>query len=226
MKYKAIGLYLLAKPVCMASIKKAAVITADIIGSSRLSPARRKKMQRLLQTFFKKTAAQWPDWRAEQYRGDSLQAQLTTNRSAALRIALQLYSYLAAERIHIRISIGIGTISYVAPSVIASDGSAFHVSGAHLDALKKNHELISIACKEENFNGEWQAHSASLHFMMQRWSSQQAGAMQLYLHGFTQEEMAGRLKVSQPAVNQRLQIAGAPIVQKIVARFESVVRSL
>jgi len=210
----------------MPAKKKAAVITGDVVNSSALSTAARKKMQRELVSFEKGTLASWPDAVMQQYRGDSIQAILTTNRLLALRIGLLLQSRLMASKFGIRISIGIGEISYQSGNIITSDGSAFRASGPYLDELKKSGEIISVAGTDNDFTAEWQTHSASLNYIIQDWTPQQAEAVDLQLMGFTQQQMARKLKITQPSVHQRLQGAGWPVIQKILERFESVIPHL
>jgi hypothetical protein len=207
----------------MATEQKAIVVSGDIVGSSNLPATARKKLQQLLDAFIKKVVKDWPDIKVQQYRGDSLQAILTTSQQQALRLVLLLHSDLIKEGFNIRLSIGVGHISYRGKQVITSDGSAFQASGQHLDVLAKSGEIISIAGHNEDFTGEWQVHSASLNYFIQNWSIQQAEAIYLQLQDYTQASIAQQLKISQPSVHQRLQGAGWPVVQKILQRFEEVV---
>ncbi|MBO9203453.1 MULTISPECIES: sigma-70 region 4 domain-containing protein [Niastella] len=207
----------------MANNAKAAVISGDIIGSSLLKQASRKKLQQLLKSFFTFTKHEWSDMQAEQYRGDSIQITLTGNRLAALRIALLLHTCLLKDKFKIRLAIGVGEINFQSGQVVTSDGSAFQASGPYLDELTKSGELISIASFDDDFTSEWQVHSSSLNFILQRLTQQQAEAVYLQLQDHTQAAIAKKLKIKQPSVHQRLQAAGWPVVQKILTRFESVI---
>lgn len=207
----------------MANETQAAVISGDIIGSSLLKPAARKKLQQLLDAFLNHAVIQWHDMQAQQYRGDSVQAILTNNRLAALRIVLMFQSYLIKENYKIRMAIGIGAINFKSGQVITSDGSAFQASGPYLDTLLKSGEVISIAGSDHEFTSEWQVHSASLNYIIERWTPPQAEAIYLQLQDHTQAVIAKKLKIKQPSVHQRLQGAGWPVVHKILSRFESVI---
>jgi hypothetical protein len=207
----------------MASQRKAAVISGDVIGSSALKPAVRQKLQRLLDAFFRQAVKQWPDLNVQQYRGDSLQALLTSNRTMALRAALLLQSYLIREKFSVRLAIGVGDISFKSKDVITSDGTAFQASGPYLDELLKSGDVICIAGHTDAFTAEWLVHSVSLNYIIQHWSPQQAEAINLQLQNHTQQAIARKLKIKQPSVHQRLQGAGWPVVQKILQRFESVI---
>jgi hypothetical protein len=207
----------------MANQQKAAVISGDIIGSSLLKPATRKKLQQLLDAFVKNAGTQWPDLQAQQYRGDSIQAILTSNRLAALRMALLLHSYLIQNAFKIRLAIGVGEISFKSKQVITSDGSAFQASGPYLDILTKSGEMISVAGSDPEFTGEWQVHSASLNYIIEHWTPPQAEAVYIQLQDHTQAVIAQKLRIKQPSVHQRLHGAGWPVVNKILTRFESVI---
>jgi hypothetical protein len=207
----------------MANAQMATVISGDIIGSSQLKSASRKKLQQLLDLFFECATLEWYDMQAQQYRGDSIQIIFTANRLAALRAALLLHTCLIKENFKIRLAIGVGEINFQSGQVITSDGPAFQSSGPYLDGLAKSGEIISIASFDEDFTSEWQVHSAALNYILQRLTQQQAEALYLQLQDRTQAAIAKELKIKQPSVHQRLQAAGWPVVQKILNRFESVI---
>ena len=149
----------------MAKNLNAVIITGDIIASSKFTPVKRKKLQNMLNAFIKKISAGYPDFRAEQFRGDSLQSVFTKNKPVALRTVLSLYCFLAAENFKIRQSVGIGEISFKGENVITSDGTAFRLSGENIDELKKRNELISITFEGAALNEEWKVHGAILNFL-------------------------------------------------------------
>lgn len=208
----------------MAVAKKinTVIITGDIIASSKLTPVKRKKLQNRVNTFVKKITDSLPDFKSEQFRGDSLQCILTKNRTAGLRTALSLYCFLAAEGFKIRQSVGIGEVTYNSGNVVTSDGTAFRISGENVDDLKKRNELISVAFADGLFNEEWKVHSASLNFLLERLSDAQAEAVYLQLQNARQEEIAKALHISQPSVHQRLQAAGWIVINRVLQRFETV----
>ena len=207
----------------MIKSKKAVVITGDIVASAKLTPVKKKKLQNRLNAFIKEISISYPDFKAEQFRGDSLQSVFIKNKAAALKTALSLYCFLAAEGFKIRQAIGIGEISYNSSTVVTSDGSSFRISGKNIDALKKRSELISVNSTILSFNEEWKTHSASLNFLLARLSNAQAEALYLQLQNARQEDVAKKLHISQPSVHQRLQAAGWPVINKILQRFEATI---
>ena len=210
----------------MPKVLKAAVITGDIVASSRLTPVKRKKLQTKLNIFIKKTSAAYPDFKAEQFRGDSLQCVFTKNKTAALRTTLSLYCYLAAESFKMRQSIGLGEITFNSNNIITSDGIAFRLSGENVDELKKKNELISVSFADAIFDDEWKVHSTSLNYLIGKLSNAQAEALYLQLQNAKQEDIAKALHISQPSVHQRLQAAGWNVINKILQRFETIVAAV
>ncbi len=206
----------------MAKTVDAVVITGDIVGSSKLNALKRKKLQVKVDAFAKKITASLPDFKMEQFRGDSLQCILVKNKVAGLRTAVSLYCFLAADEFKIRQSVGVGDISFAGTNIVTSDGTAFRLSGENIDELKKRGELINIAFANNDDNEEWKVHSASLNFLLDRLSGPQAEALYLQLQNARQEEIAKALDIKQPSVHQRLRAAGWPVINRILQRFEIV----
>lgn len=201
----------------------AVVITGDVVASAGMTVARKKKLKFLLEKTCNRINQQYPDFQWQQYRGDSLQAVLTKNREFALSIALQMQCLLIADDFLIRLALGIGNISFHSTDIITSDGTAFQQSGPMVDMLKQNGRLIGISAENIIFTEEWQVHNESLNFLLQKLSAAQAQALYLYLQNIKQEEIAARLKISQPSVHHRLQAAGTPVFMSILKRFEKTV---
>lgn len=206
--------------------KQAAVITGDIIQSSLLKATQRKRFQQILEKVFAAIKEKDESFRAEQYRGDSFQAVFIQNPELALHSGLLLQAWLRKENFQVRISIGTGDITFTSKNVVTSDGTAFQHSGPYLDELKKKNGLISIVSPHSAVNQEWAIHSQVLSFLMERWSAPQAEAILEQLNGLTQAQTAEKLKIRQPAVNQRLQAAGWQVITMIISRFELQISSM
>lgn len=206
--------------------KQAAVITGDIIQSSLLKPSQRKRFQQILERVFAAIKEKDDTFRAEQYRGDSFQAVFIQQPELALHSGLLLLASLRKENFQVRISIGTGDISFTSKNIITSDGTAFQHSGTYLDELKKKNGLISIVSPHSNVNQEWAIHSQVLSFLLDRWSVPQAEAVLEQLNGLTQAQTARKLRIRQPAVNQRLQAAGWQVITMILSRFELQISSM
>lgn len=207
----------------MAKQFRAAVMSADIVGSTSLKPQKRKELQKLIDSFFAGKKQIFKDLRFEQFRGDSMQIVLTDNKKNALKLALELSTFLKISNFEIRIAIGLGEISYDTGRVVTSDGTAFQLSGPAVDELKKRNDLIDVKFDLEVLNDEWETNNNSMNFILKKISSRQAEATYLALEDLKQEEIAKKLKISQPSVHHRLKTAGADVFYSMIRRFETVV---
>jgi hypothetical protein len=206
----------------MEKPKLAAVITGDIIQSSSLGQQERIKMLATLEKVIADGKAIFPDWNAEIFQGDSFQGSTLKGVKDSLGYAISSIARLKEQEIGIRVAIGIGEISFAAPSVRTSDGTAFLHSGRTLEELKKrNGSFIGIKTGNEDLDAEFETHCASLDFLLARCTVPQAGALVLAIDGLTQVQIAERLDISQPTVQQRLKSAGWPVFKAILQRFAS-----
>jgi DNA-directed RNA polymerase specialized sigma24 family protein len=118
-----------------------------------------------------------------------------------------------------RVAIGIGTVDFL-PRGRGSegDGEAFRRSGPVLDEMR--YQRLSIRTPWPELDAEFQVECALLDALIERWSAEQAQAIVYLIAGWTQEKIAGELRITQPAVRQRLKSAGGSAVQKAIERYK------
>lgn len=207
----------------MAANKKinASVFTGDIINSSEMKPAEKRKMLKALATVLGAKNTILPDLKTEIFQGDSFQGVTADGMAQTLRYALIIMASLKKQNIEVRISIGIGEIDFAAKKVITSNGTAFQLSGRGLEEIKrKAGTFIGLFTKNEDMNFEFDVHCTALDYLIARCTPLQAEALVLALDDMTQVQIAGKLNLSQPTVQQRLQAAGWPVFKAVVNRFE------
>jgi len=205
----------------MAETIIAAVLTGDVIGSSKFSPVKRKKLLSIMRDAMEKARLLLPDFKPEIFQGDSFQGYTIKSPGQSLRTALYIIMSMQSQRFGIRISTGLGNISFQTGESLTSDGTAFQYSGRNMEILKKKDLVLAIGTDNEALQGEWEVHTATINFLLKRCTPLQAAALIEMLEKKTQQEAAANLKVKQPAIHQRLQAAGWPLLQNIIARFES-----
>lgn len=191
-----------------------AVITGDIVKSGKFGSDREKALKTLkdalnsLSKFKKKSIEGVSDI----FRGDSFQIVISEPKHA-LEIAIYLKAKLLSKTIKgkiidVRIAIGIGEIeSLNRKNIQESDGEAFRLSGNALDGISK-YRRFSIKSSINELNKQCEFISSSIDSITRRWSPEQAEAILLWLKGSTQTSISKKLGISQPAVNQRLQLGG------------------
>ncbi|CAN5713160.1 hypothetical protein BH10BAC3_BH10BAC3_00510 [soil metagenome] len=211
---------MLSLRMLMTITNKAAVLTGDVIASSSIAANRRKKLLKAMEEAMLKAASILPDFKPEIFQGDSFQGYTLEKIAEALRATLFIIMYMRSEGFGIRVSTGIGNISFESGSSLTSDGTAFHHSGRNMEVLKKKDLLLAIGTDKETLQNEWNVHTTTLNFLLKRCTPLQAAALLQMLEKKTQQEAATNLQVKQPAIQQRLQAVGWPVIQTILARFE------
>ena len=213
----------------MQNKKIYAVLTGDLVGYSRFKTRDRQEVLLHLKDSFKKIP---PDISASKFwvfRGDSFQGILSRPEEA-LKAALIIRSSLISRykgkgsRLDARIAIGLGAIDYLPLKVGEGDGEAFRNSGLELDSMKKNEKNLIVKTPWKELNDELRTECALLDAVIERWTREQAEAVMYQIMDLTQEEIAGILKISQPAVFHRLRTCGSRAVQEFITRYKDSVK--
>ncbi|MBC7382121.1 MAG: hypothetical protein H7296_03900 [Bacteroidia bacterium] len=223
-------------------IFKKAVITGDIVRSTKMCI----KERQMLITSVDAALRQWgKDYgmQVEMYRGDSFQCLLHTPEYA-LRIALIIKTFikslnptesnelrsraknakknemaLPVSMFDTRIGIGIGNVDKGLNKLGTANGPAFLLSGHLLDKLTQGKQSMGIAT-EDSFSNELAIECLLLDYIISRTTALQCEVINLKLLGYTETEIAHKLKIAQSAVNQRSNSAGWNAIEGMVKRFE------
>jgi predicted DNA-binding protein YlxM (UPF0122 family) len=214
----------------METKKIYAVLTGDLIGSSRFRIDEREKVISNLKDSFKMISSDIITSQFVIFRGDSFQGVLS-RPDEALNAALIIRSSLLSRfkgkraRLDARIAIGIGTIDYLPGNQVGEgDGEAYRNSGPELDKMKKREQNLIIKTPWAGINEELRIECSLLDALIQRWTKEQAEVILYHItKGVTQEEIAKILSISQPAVFQRLKIGGYWAVQAFLEHFEVII---
>lgn len=207
----------------MAVPKMVAVITGDIVASSGIQGNSRRKLLSTMTKAVEKAKIFLPDFKPEIFQGDSLQGFTSEKKNMALHAAILIISMLKTDGFDIRISIGLGSITFVSDKILTSDGTAFQYSGRNMEELKKKKLLLAVESDNNQWNAEWEVHCITLNYLLERWTVQQAEAIVEILISGTQQAAADKLHIHQSAVQQRLKAAAWPVVQMILKRFETTI---
>ena len=213
----------------MEKEKKYAVLTGDLIKSSKLSNEQRqatlveiKRLAAVLPNIFQELEIIGP----EIFRGDSWQ-MLFFPHSRALHVSAFVRAGLRSRRMaDTRIGIGIGGAQLQGKNLGQSNGAAFRLSGKALDDLKKNETL---ACKIEKttqiHNNSEELLNSALKFaarLMEDWSKLEAFAVIKALEGKTHQAIAGEWpggETTQQNVAAALRRGGWPQLNNLLAVF-------
>jgi len=213
----------------IAPTKKYAVITGDIVDSSKLSKTQRKqlpaqiaKASRDTRDFF---GAAVP-MEVDVFRGDGWQL-IVSEPTASLRVGLFFRACLrtAAKRgrgLDTRLAIAIGTVDFVGDRVSGGDGEAYRLSGRLLEQIPGKQRL-QIALPGEAGDDAIAVIVRLIDVIARGWTGRQAQAVCGALRGWTQEKIAGSWpgKVSQQAVTKHLDAANWPALEEALILVET-----
>lgn len=216
----------------MADKKIYAVLTGDLVGSSRFKlEKQREEVLSILKDSFDMIES--PDIIASHFsihRGDSFQGVLSKPEEA-LKVAIIIRANLLSKsgvknnRLDARIAIGIGKIDYLPENQVGEgDGEAFRNSGIELDKMKKGARNLTIKTPWLETNKELQTECALFNALIHRRTNEQLEAIMYQVQGNTQKEIANILEISQSAVFQRLRNGGAWAVQAFLERFKEIIQ--
>ena len=211
--------------------KKYAVLTGDLVGSSRFKiENQRDNVISLLKDSFDKIESTDIVSPFMIYRGDSFQGVLSRPEDA-LRASIMIRANLLSKskgkrgRLDARIAVGIGTIEYLSENQVGEgDGEAFRNSGIELDRMKKGEVNLIIKTPWDEINEELRTECALIDALIHRWTKEQAEAAMYQMQGLTQEEIAGILDISQSAVFQRLKTGGSRAIQVFLERYRKIIQ--
>jgi len=210
-----------------------AVITGDIVASSRLSSGNREKLYQIMvesSEFLRKAFEDAIQIDVDIFRGDSWQ-MLLSKPEQALRLALfyraMLRAKMESHRFNTRMAIALGCVDFIpAKRVSEGYGEAYKLSGRALESIPKANNMCFVYAgnkQEKILDVVVQLIDA----VSSRWSDKQALAVTGALRGWKQEKIAEtwwKKKVSQQAVAQHLARAGWYSVEKGIQFFELCLR--
>lgn len=214
-----------------------AVLTGDIISSSKLTPARRKALYDAFSDVSTQLKINYPldvSYNISNFRGDGW--QVVCNRpEKSLEIGIFIRTYLRfvfkSDKLDTRFAIGIGSINFIPKeNVSAGDGEAYTRSGHTLDALETEHMALGFSSESDQlFSMAVEGLVGLLDFIITSWSASQSQAVFLALHGYKQEEIAQHwapAPITQASVSVILKTAGWVQVKKSLPIFEKLVSSI
>jgi len=197
-----------------------AVITADIVNSTKLSRPDYKKLTKSLELVLQ-------NHQHEFFRGDSFQVLVKTAEEA---LKVLLLSRIAAIKLSktrvadIRASIGIGNIKLPVKSFQTASGDLFVLSGRAFDKLAKDERLIIVGDeKNKAVNSALQILSQFIDYLFHRLTIKQAAVVYELLMERTQIDTAKRLKKSQATVHKHIQAAGWPEIARLLTAYKNLI---
>ena len=206
-----------------------AVITADIVNSTKIEEAHRyllvDELDNIIQDLKRLSSL-----RCEMYRGDSFQVLVDDVKycleiAVLIRLGLKKSNLLKNGKLDARMAIGVGDVSYEHEQVILSDGEAFRLSGRTFDKLNKRRLLIAT-----NINDVDEPLNVMLVFINEFLEGlSYTQSIYLYdslLYNMSQMELANVYHTSQPNIAKHLKSAKENLFRLFFDFAEKTLKSL
>ncbi len=206
-----------------------AVITADIVNSTKIEEAHRyllvDELDNIIQDLKRLSSL-----RCEMYRGDSFQVLVDDVKycleiAVLIRLGLKKSNLLKNGKLDARMAIGVGDVSYEHEQVILSDGEAFRLSGRTFDKLNKRRLLIAT-----NINDVDEPLNVMLAFINEFLEGlSYTQSIYLYdslLYNMSQMELANVYHTSQPNIAKHLKSAKENLFRLFFDFAEKTLKSL
>ncbi len=174
-----------------------AVLIGDIIGSSEKS----EQWMDILKSTLHHYGDTPKDW--EIYRGDEF--QLSTAPNQALLAAYYLKAAMKSVKLDVRLSIGIGDITFKSPNITQQNGTAFVRSGQLFESLKQKKLSLAISSNDDNFDATMNLLLRFASSVIDGWLPQSADYVLTKLNNpeLSQSDLGLKLGITQAAVSRR-----------------------
>ena len=199
-----------------------AVLTGDIVNSTRLGTAAEKKLLKVLSGVLLA-------YRYEFYRGDSFQAYIKDAGralTAALLCRAAAIGTAGAAPADVRISIGIGRTRPPGDLLGSSGGEAFVLSGRAFDELAGQGSRLVIASTNALANGGLQVIADYIDTIFKEMTGKQALVIFELLRGAAQQEVAAKLKKSKSTIHQHVTAGRWPEIARLIQQYINIVNQL
>ncbi|RUO32012.1 hypothetical protein CWE12_03215 [Aliidiomarina sedimenti] len=192
-----------------------AVLTGDLVHSSKLSEQQLNQAQQLLQQQINRHTQS--GGRGELYRGDAFQLALPEARDA-IKAALLVVCTLRANGVALTLSVGIGD-GPVAKRSATAQQQAYVLSGRGLELTSRGE--LTVHSDHSAANQSLQLNTAFLSFLLQNLTRKQAEVLYDWVnHDFCEHHLvAERLQTSRQNVSLHLRKLGGHLVESYCQTF-------
>ncbi len=202
-----------------------AILTCDIVNSTKLTSAKEKKLISIIQDIFSAH-------KIEFFRGDSFQVFVKEPETALL---LSLCCRIAAIKLNkeqkipvsdVRISIGLGDVKQPVKSLTTAKGEAFLLSGRAFDVMSKTNQRLSITVNNPLANQGLQVITDYINNIFEKISGKQAEVIFELLKGETQLAIAKKIKKTKSTVHQLTTAGQWPQIEKLLVQYNNIIQIL
>lgn len=207
-----------------------AVLTGDIVNSTKLLPTQEerliKKLKDVLDKFLGRHLHKF-------YRGDSFQVYMDKPEDALLMalkcrtLAIEIAGKEEAGVVSdIRISIGIGEVNLPIRDLGIAKGEAFLLSGRRFDVLQEAEQRLAIVSGEPLADIGFQVMADYLDSIYSKMTGKQAEVIIELLSNTTQQQLAETLKKSKSTISQLANAGRWPEIERLLKQYELLINQI
>ena len=203
----------------------AAVITGDIVNSTKLLPQQEEVLFKRLRKDILK------DYPHEIYRGDSFQVfigepQEALSLALACRgLAIQFAGTTVMD-FDMRLSIGIGEVNLPISDLGTAKGGAFLLSGRLFDTLKDKGRRLIVGCGDRKADIGFEIMSDYLDNIFGKMTAKQAEVVVELLKGIAQQQLAVTLDKSKSTISQLATDGGWSGIERLLGQYKELIEQI
>lgn len=199
-----------------------AVITADIVNSTKLEPNAFSELERGIRKLYS-------PFRLLFYRGDSYQVLVPEGHSAyryMLLSRLMAITHSNEVRIDIRQSISIGNVSKDIMDMGSHVDPVFVNSGRSFDKFTdvESGRLLLMSCGDDLFDMNFELIARYTDSLLSQVTAKQARALYELFLGKTQKETAALLGKTGATINQQVKAARLEELELLLSKYEELIQ--
>ncbi len=215
-----------SNPYDLPMIPYAAVLTGDLIGSTKAGPEAVESAMAMISDAARRFTALC-DTRFSRHRGDGWQIYCERGEFG-FRLVVQIMARLASQPAALasRISLATGATAPPLGSLASASGPTFEHSGRGLDSMRRGERLAYWTLGTEQSQPPFGFPSALLQYLdwqASRWSPEQAEAVALAFAPKAEplKDLAQSMGISRQALQARLRGAGQAPIAAALKAFET-----
>ena len=209
-------------------MKIGAIITGDIVDSTKMVAEERDSMLSMLQSL-PEILSTVTKIDLEIFRGDSFQIRVG-NPVDSLTVALAIRAHIRSNKFlernrqwDARLSIGIGKMEYENGTLAMSDGEAYRASGRGLDTIGKFRLIIETPWEE--INKELRVSTAFADDIVSKWTQSQSRVMfQSMTTDISHAEIGCILGITRQMVDKALRAGKEDLMELYINRFKDLIK--
>ncbi len=210
-------------------MKIGAIITGDIVDSTKMSAEERKSMLLMLQSL-PELLSTFTKIDLEIFRGGGSFQIRVWNPIDSLKVALAIRAHIRSFKFaehnsqwDARMAIGVGTVEFENGTIATSDGEAYRSSGRRLDSIGKYRLTIETPWKE--VNKELRVSTAFADDIISGWTQSQSRVMfQSLTTSLTHAEIGSILGITRQMVDKALRAGKEDLINLYINRFEELIK--